>query len=187
MTATNYDASLAFVWRPGFDSPLDGYHVSENDPGGGTNGGVIEATWEVASRKGLVRGTLAKATKAQLSTVLRTLFWGTACDRLPSGLDLALFNGRMMSAGFPAIFQQCLGFTDVDVDGVIGRQTVDAARVLHAPTLIDALFGNHYAYLTRLDGWSTFGDGWATRLKAAHGAAMQIATQQSAGRPLGLS
>jgi lysozyme family protein len=175
MTAANFPVSLAFVWAPGYDNPADGYHVTPGDSGGGTKGGVIEATWAKAYDAHLVTGTLRSATNAQLSTVLRTFFWGSACDSLPSGLDFALFNGRMMSAGYPRIFQAALGFMgDDDVDGNIGDGTCAAAAHAHAPTLIRSLSGAHYAYLTRLMAWREFGDGWTKRIKGALELALQI-------------
>jgi lysozyme family protein len=108
MAAANFSAALTFVWRPGYD-PRDGYHITPGDAGGGTFGGVIEASWTKAVSQGLVSGRLKDATTQQLSMVLRENFWGSACDALPGGLDFALFNGRMMSGGYPKLFQQALG------------------------------------------------------------------------------
>jgi lysozyme family protein len=175
MTAANYPASLAFVWRKGFDSPDDGFHVTPGDPGGGTKGGVIRVTWDSAVRVGIVKGSLAAATNDQLSAVLETAFWGPTCDALPDGLDLLLFNGRMMSGRFPRLFQQCLGFTAEDVDGWIGPESLKVARSREPETLIDAISGAHYAYLAGLAEWSEFGAGWTTRLKAVQAAAIALA------------
>jgi lysozyme family protein len=107
--------------------------------------------------------------------VLRDEFWGAACDALPPGLDLMLFNGRMMSGGFPAIFQQCLGLVGDDVDDDFGRESLAAVAGRHAPTLIQALYGNHYAYLKRLSSWPEFKGGWTKRLNAVLPAALALA------------
>jgi lysozyme family protein len=181
MTAENFPAGLAFVWARGRDSPQDGYHATPGDPGGGTFGGVIEATWADAVRVGIVKGLLAKAMIAQLTIVLQLKFWGDTCDSLPAGLDLLLFNGRMMSGEFPKLFQQCLGFMGhEDVDGWIGPDTLRAVRGRDPATLIDAVSGVHYAYLETLPTWAEFGgaehgDGWTGRLKAAQAAAQAMA------------
>jgi lysozyme family protein len=181
----NFAAALAFVWAPGRDSPADGYHTTPGDPGGGTFGGVIEATWADAVNSGIVRGPLVNATIKQLTAVLQAKFWGDACDALPAGLDLLLFNGRMMTGRFPWIMQQCLGFmTDDDVDGRIGPQTLHAAAQCDGPTLIDAISGSHCAYLRGLSGWAEFGGGWSARLVAAKAAAHALTDKEPAPTPL---
>lgn len=172
----NFPTSLAFVWAPGRDSPRDGYHTTPGDPGGGTLGGVIEATWMDAVRAGIVHGLLANASIEQLTAVLKIKFWTPACDDLPTGLDLLLFNGRMMSGHFPWLFQQCLGFIGSDdVDGWIGPESLKVARSREPETFIDAVCGAHAAYLAGLPTWGRFGDGWAGRIRAVQIAARAMA------------
>lgn len=167
MTVANFQTFLDFVWRPEFDSPDQGYHVTPNDPGGGTFGGIIETTWDGAVRRGMVKGTLRGATRDQLATVLRVQFWGHECDALPPGIDFLLGNGRMMSGGYPKIFQSCLGLIGDDVDGDIGPQTMGCALSTAPATLANALTGAHYRYLAGLYTWPDFGNGWTNRLSAA--------------------
>jgi lysozyme family protein len=174
MAAPNFEPALAFVWLPGYDDPADGYHTTTGDMGGGTLGGVIEATWAKALNQGIVEGLLANASPAQLEAVLKADFWGPACDALPPGLDLALFNGRMMSGFYGHLFQQALGFTGLDVDGIIGQQTVAAAKARDPVSLLWTLTGVHYAYLTGLVGWDEFGRGWTKRLLAARSVALNL-------------
>lgn len=181
MTTKNFAAGLTFVWGPSRDSPDDGYHVTPGDDGGGTFGGVIETTWQAAVRDGLVRGTLRNATRDQLSTVLRRQFWGAACDALPNGIDFLLFNGRMQSGGYPRIFQSCLGFMGDDVDGDIGPMTISAALSAAPATLANALTGAHYRYVSELDAWPLFGNGWTTRLQAARQMALGMIRGGSKG------
>jgi lysozyme family protein len=172
----NFDTSLAFVWRPEFDSPHQGTHTTEGDSGGATSGGVIQATWDAAMRAGVVKGSLPDAGPDQLSAVLRATCWGTICDKLPAGLDLLYFNGSMMTGRFPKLFQEALGFMGPDdVDGWIGPDSLERARSRDPETLIDAISGAHAAYLATLESWPRFGRGWTTRLKAAQLAAIALA------------
>ncbi len=174
MTAANFKPSLNFVWLPGYDSPLDGYHVTPGDSGGGTKGGVIQATWANAVRQGIVAGSLVKATNGQLSLVLEHDFWSTACDALPDGVDFLLFNGRMMSGRYPIIFQETLGFTGDDLDGFIGPASIAAAKAMDPTQLVEALCGAHLAYCSSLSAWPEFHGGWTKRLTAAKTLALSL-------------
>jgi lysozyme family protein len=174
MTASNFQTALDFVWRPGFDSPLDGYHVTPGDTGGGTKAGVIEATWADAVRQGLVTGSLRNASNDQLALILRANFWGLACDELPGGIDFMLFNGRMMSGHYPKLLQQALGFIGNDVDGDIGPQTLKSFTGLDARTLIGSLHGAHIAYCESLASWPRFQGGWTARLVQARAVAESL-------------
>jgi lysozyme family protein len=169
MAAVNFPTALTFVWQPGYDTPDDGYHVTPGDPGNGTYGGVIEESWAMAVAHGLVSGRLRNASRAQLEAVLRFDFWGSACDALPPGLDLMLFNGRMMSGGYGGIFQSLLGLIGDDVDGGVGPKTL---RFVPGR---DALTGAHYAYLKRLPTWKKFEGGWTKRIVAARETALALA------------
>jgi lysozyme family protein len=171
----NFAACLAFVWRSGFDSPADGYHVTPGDPGGGTKGGVTHATWAQAAAAGIVKGSLADATEEQLSAVLRTLYWGKACDVLPIGVDLLLFNGQMMSGHFPCLLQQCCGFVGSEsVDGWIGPLSLARIASREPETLIDAVTGVHAAYLSTLEAFPRFAGGWLKRLRACQTTAIEM-------------
>lgn len=172
MTTANFQSALTFVWGPGRDSPDDGYHITPGDTGLGTFGGVIEMTWMGAVQHGLVTGTLRGATRDQLAKVLRDEFWGPECDALPTGIDFLLFNGRMMSGGYPKIFQSCLGLIGGDVDGDIGPMTMGIAMSAAPVTLANALTGAHYRYLAALFAWPDFGVGWTNRLSAARTVAL---------------
>lgn len=174
MTASNFPRFLSLVWPADgdFDSPKQGYHVTPGDLGGGTFGGITEATWAGAKARGWAAGTLRTATEAQLADVLQAVCWGPVCNNLASGLDILVANGRMMSGEYPQLFQQALGFVGYDVDGEIGPDTIGTAHSRDPVTLINALHGVHYAYLCRLPGWSEFGAGWARRLVAAHSIAL---------------
>jgi lysozyme family protein len=168
MTVANFQPSLNFVWQRGYDSPLDGYHVTPDDSGGGTKGGVIQTTWSNAVRQGIVAGNLVKATNGQLSLVLQENFWGTACNALPDGIDFLLFNGRMMSGRYPLIFQEMLGFAGDALDGHIGPITIAKAKTKDPHQLVDRLCAAHLAYCQDLPAWSEFHNGWSKRLTAAH-------------------
>jgi lysozyme family protein len=177
----NFQAFVDLVWPANgdFDSPRQGYHVTPGDTGGGTYGGIIETTWHTCQARGIVPATVAlkSATLPELTAALNFSSWGTIGDALPSGVDVLVANGRMMSGYYPELFQQCLGFIGDDVDGNIGDETIKMANELGARTMIYALTGRHYAYLsTQLSAseWKEFGSGWTRRLLAAKAAALAL-------------
>ncbi len=173
----NFEAFLRLVWPAdgGFDSPLQGYHVTPGDPGGGTKGGVIEATWQACVASGLVTGALQDASDGALAAVLRAVAWGSVGDALPSGLDVLIANGRMMTGRYAAIVEQCLGWTGAAVDDDIGPHDMQRIGGSDVKTLIEALHGNHYRYLADLSTWGEFGDGWTKRLVVARDVALRLA------------
>lgn len=182
MTIKNRSAGLAFVWQRGYDSPLDGYHVTPGDAGGGTLGGVTEATWTTAQRRGQapMAVDLRNATAEQLSVVLMNEFWGGACDALPAGLDLLVFNGRMMSGEYLRLFQDVVGVTP---DGDIGPETLAAAQRVDLPAAVLGLTVLHLFYLSKLgDSWTEFHNGWIKRVlvaqKLAEGTISQVNEQE---------
>ena len=135
-------------------------------------GGVIEATWQACVARGLVSGQLRDASRDALLSVLRAECWGPVCDAAPAGLDLLIGNGRMMTGFYVHLVQQCLGFIGSDVDGDAGPDTMGVLASRDATTLINAIHGRHYAYLSELSSWKSFGVGWTRRLLAAHAAAL---------------
>jgi lysozyme family protein len=177
----NFGAFISFVWPKNgdFDSPLQGYHVTPGDPGGGTKGGVIETTWAHYLGTGLVTGALSAASDAQLELVLKAAAWGSVCDALPSGLDLMVANGRMMSGYYPEIFQQTLGFTGKAVDGSLGPITLARAKAVPLAATITSLAANHEKYLQRLSTWTEFGKGWTRRIEACKTASLALAAAPS--------
>jgi lysozyme family protein len=85
-----------FAWRPENDG--QGLHCDANDPGGATNKGVIASSWADAQIHGIVSGTLANASDAQLSAVLKWLCWDRcSCDDLPAGVDIMVADMEMVA------------------------------------------------------------------------------------------
>jgi lysozyme family protein len=179
MTAANFDTFLSIVWPDdgGYDSPKQGYHVTPGDAGGGTFGGVTEALWAHAVSYAFVTGDLRSATDEQLSKVIKIYCWDPEASALPSGLDVLVANGLMMSGHYSELIQRCLGFTGAAVDNDIGPDTKGALSQVHLPTFIRSLSGMHYSYLRNelpAGLWARFGDGWGARIVDVMGRALAM-------------
>ncbi len=94
------------------------------DPGGLTYQGVTQTTWVNLGLPGLV----SSAQDQQISDIYWNNYWiPVGADRLPSGLDLAVFQAGVNVGPQKALkwLQSILG---VDQDGVFGPQTEAAAQ-----------------------------------------------------------
>lgn len=133
-----FSDALAFVlkWE-------GGYTVSPGDPGGATNMGITQFTYDSWRRsRGLPKQSVAHLTREEAAEIYRTRYWdAVGCSTMPPALALMAF--------------------DCAVNQGVGR----AKELLKVSRkdwrIMAALRLEHYASL-RI--WSTFGRGWARRL-----------------------
>lgn len=145
------------------------------DPGGATNKGITLATMRRYITKGATVDDLRRITDAQVATVYRKQYWNAVkADDLPDGVDYAVFDYGVNSGPARAIkaLQTVLG---VAVDGKIGPKTIEAAKAKARVLTINALCNQRLAFLRGLKTWPTFGKGWANRVTAVRGAALDMA------------
>lgn len=150
------------------------------DPGGITNKGVTlpalrEAGVDVDKDGDIDRDDIKKLTVKDASKVYRPKYWLAAeCDQLPAGLDLLIFDTavNMGPARARRYLQTAAG---VDVDGIIGPQTLKAIgaagprRIIYA---VELLRKNFYWASPNFD---VFGRGWLRRLSEVTSQALRWA------------
>lgn len=170
-----WDAALAFVWRPENDG-------ADNNSAPGeaflTRWGVIEATWDTAADEGIVDGDLRDATKDDLATILRAMFWNVlGGDRLVvdgvRGAALMIFNmGMVAGVGRSAkLLQRIVG---VAQDGQVGPHTIAAAAAMNQHDLILALEKADDAFFASCRQANRFLRGWTRRVTDARVAALAL-------------
>lgn len=138
-----------------------GYSNNPADPGGETMWGV---TKRVAVANGYV-GPMASMPQSVASTIAKKVYWDPyQCDQLPPAISLQVFDVAYNGGAAGKWLQQALGVT---ADGVIGAQTIAAARAAN-PWKVVALFNSYrLEYYTSLGNtWPTFGKGWTRRVAA---------------------
>ena len=165
MASTDFDRALArvLVYEGGkVDNP--------KDPGGRTNKGVTQATYNAYRRKG--------ATPAQdvyliddneVSDIYRNAYWNVIQgDKLPPGLDFAVFDGGVNSGNGRSVMWLQAALGDAykgQIDGQIGDKTLQAIQD-HGD--VDALIADYCSRrlgtLKRLKTWGEFGAGWHARI-----------------------
>lgn len=159
-----YDECLA-AWPRRFDLPLDlllpvwiahtERHIGNHpkDPGrltvyglaSATHPWVTEATtWEEAWTRGYVPEYI------EPNRVLE----------MPPSLGFMLFELTVQHGAGVKIFQRCLGVPET---GVVDDRTMDATQVRRGPVAVATMHTERERYVTKLDGWETFGRGWTLR------------------------
>ena len=167
MSAGNFKRSVAHVLT------LEGEYVDHpDDPGGATNMGITRRTlalWRgVTPYTALSKTEVRNLGRAEAMLIYKVRYWDAcACDLLPAGLDLALFDFGVHSGPDRAVkmLQAEIG---VQQDGRIGRATLAAIeRTINQfglPGLIDGVIARRLGFLRGLSSFAVFGRGWQSRI-----------------------
>lgn len=149
-----------------------GYVNHPKDPGGATNKGITQKTYDSFNRlKGRPKKNVINITKTEAEEILvEQYFAPIKFDDLPAGLDYSVGDFSVNSGPRRAaiVLQECLGFTGDDVDGIVGINTLDAINETNIKDLIIRYNHARLAFVKRLDTWATFGKGWQSRIMGEH-------------------
>lgn len=161
MTAANFDQCTTWVLVH-----EGGYVNHPKDPGGATNKGVIQRTYDgFRDRMGLPRRSVKEITDAEVWQIYKEQYWDRVFgDALPAGLDYAMYDFAINSGVAKAVkfLQSLLG---VSQDGVMGNVTLGAiSRKNDIQGLIEALCLKRWNWMKTLSTFSTFGKGWTRRV-----------------------
>ena len=149
-----------------------GYVNNPKDPGGMTNLGVTKRALEEYLARSVSEEEMRALTRAGVEDFYKKKYWlQTKCDKLPSGLDLVVFDTAVNSGPDRAarILQETLG---VLTDGIIGPKTLLALKGRDTLLLMLDYLWYREDFLRRLSTWKTFGKGWAKRLRATRNRAI---------------
>ena len=137
-----------------------GYVNHPADPGGETNYGITKA---VAFAYGYT-GPMRSIPIDTVAAIYRREYWARIkADELPAAIRYPMFDAAVNSGTKQAIIwlQRALNTT---VDGIIGPQTIAAARNANAPELAGKLTGHRLSMLAGLKHFDQFGRGWSKRI-----------------------
>lgn len=171
MAQSTFDRALklALAHEGGFSNHRD-------DPGGATNFGVTQATFDAwLKRQGKPARSVRTITDTEVAAIYKRQYWDAISgDDLPSGLDYAVFDYAVNSGPGRAVkdLQRVLG---VKVDGALGVNTLNAIRGKSVARLIADLCDTRMRFLKSLKHWSTFGKGWTRRVNDVRSAATAMA------------
>jgi lysozyme family protein len=168
----NFLRCLRFVlkWEGGLSNDPD-------DRGGLTNRGITQATYDrYRKAKGLPTQSVAKITDAEVWEIYWRFYWQPVkADEFPYPLALAIFDtGVNMGVGTAIkLLQRAINDLVpkerwIAVDGVIGEQTLKAAKTLDAKRLALQLCARreerYYAIVRANPTQQKFLRGWLNRL-----------------------
>lgn len=142
-----------------------GYSNHPDDPGGATNKGVTQRTYNhFRKRRGQKIRDVRLITDAEVEAIYRGQYWNAVkADDLPPGVAYCVFDAAVNSGPGRAArwLQEQIG---AKVDGVVGNETIAKAREANPVALINAYCDTRLAFMKRLKHWRTFGRGWSRRV-----------------------
>lgn len=145
-----------------------GYVNHPDDPGGATNMGVTQRTYDAfRSSQGLPKRPVRQLSRAEADEIFSKQYMDpVSFDELPSGLDYAMADYSVNSGPAKAIkdLQRVLG---VSADGVMGKITLTALAERNVEDVIVDLCSGRMKFLRGLKTWKTFGKGWSARVEGA--------------------
>jgi lysozyme family protein len=143
-----------------------GYVNHPDDPGGPTNRGVTQRTFDAWRRSiGQPTENVRNITAHEADRIfVKQYFEPVRFDDLPSGLDYAVADFSVNSGPARAVkeLQRTLG---VAADGIMGVQTMAAIRGADVVDLIERYCARRMAFLRRLKNWPSFKGGWTKRVE----------------------
>lgn len=143
-----------------------GYVNHPKDPGGATNQGITQRVYDdYRKTMGIKSQPVSMLTNAERDSIYRARYWALIKgDSLPVGVAYVVFDGAVNSGVSQSVkwLQRALG---VPADGVIGPQTINAARAHeNHDWLVRKICDLRMAFLRALKTFSTFGKGWTRRV-----------------------
>lgn len=171
----NFETSLGLVLRH-----EGGYADHPADPGGKTMNGITERVYHNWLRSsGRPVRPVRDITETEVAAIYRDQYWNAiSADRLPSGIDYALFDFAVNSGPARAVksAQRILGS---EPDGIVGVNTLAAARKADASATISALSAARRKFVRSLRTYGTFGRGWDRRIDEVEAKALVMARGQT--------
>lgn len=145
-----------------------GYVDHPKDPGGRTNLGVTQATWEAWTGRKATEADMRALTPALVAPLYRKRYWEAAgCDKIAPGLGLCLFDFSV-NAGVSRGVRYLQKLVGVSQDGVTGPNTQAATAAFvkanGEKNAISMYSDFRRTYYKSLSTFATFGKGWLRRV-----------------------
>lgn len=176
----NQRACMKVTW--GFEG---GYSNHPRDPGGATQSGVTQRVYDAYRKgKGKEPRDVRSLTPSEKLNIYDHQYWDRVQgDRLPAGVDLAVFD-YAVNSGVSRASKELQRVVGTTVDGIVGEMTLTAASEMRPAEIINKLCDRRLAFLKRLKTWPTFGRGWSNRVAGVRAAALAMTAPTGASAPM---
>jgi lysozyme family protein len=141
-----------------------GYVNHPNDPGGATNKGITQRTYDsYLSSKGKGSIPVKKITDSEVEDIYRKYWTDGKCDKMRPSLAVAHFDACVNSGVYGAakILQRAV---QTKPDGIIGAITISLLDMATAKDLIDSRRKHYEDIIAKNPKLETFRKGWNNRL-----------------------
>ncbi|KZK76406.1 putative Peptidoglycan domain protein [Pseudovibrio sp. W64] len=135
------------------------------DPGGPTNFGITQRTLSAWRGQSVSVQEVRSMERAEAVDIFRAQYWDAVKgDKMPSGLDYALFDFAVNSGPARAVktLQSILG---VAADGLAGVETLGALKSHNLDDLVGKLSAERLRFMKRLKNWPYNKNGWMRRVR----------------------
>ncbi|KZK82251.1 putative Peptidoglycan domain protein [Pseudovibrio sp. Ad13] len=135
------------------------------DPGGPTNFGITQRTLSAWRGQSVSVQEVRSMERAEAVDIFRAQYWDAVKgDKMPSGLDYALFDFAVNSGPARAVktLQSILG---VAADGLAGAETFGALETHDLGDLVGKLSAERLRFMKRLKNWPYNKNGWTRRVR----------------------
>lgn len=162
-------------WLPEILKHEGGFVNHPKDPGGATNKGVIQRTYDSwRDRKRQPRQSVRSITDAEVAAIYRRDYWDAVkADDLPVGVAYAVFD-LAVNSGVKRAARYLQGAVGVAEDGVVGPATIAAARARDPDAIVNAICDRRMTFLRGLETFATFGKGWTRRVTDVRAKALAV-------------
>lgn len=155
-----------------------GYVNHPKDPGGRTNLGVTQRTWESWTGKPSSEAEMRALTPEKVAPVYRKNYWDKLrCGELPPALALCVFDFGV-NAGPARAARYLQKLVGVVQDGVAGPATVAAVKAwagrIGEAEAVRAYQNARRGYYRQLSTFATFGRGWLRRVDETETEALRM-------------
>ena len=142
-----------------------GFVDHPDDPGGATNKGVTQGTYNSWRRQtGQPQRSVREITDNEVHAIYKDSYWDAVkADSLPDGVAYCTFDAAVNSGPGRAVrwLQQSVG---ARVDGVVGPETLGKAEAADPQDTINKYCDMRLAFMKRLRHWNSFKNGWTRRV-----------------------
>lgn len=159
MTIQNREAAITetLKWEGGYSNVAA-------DPGGPTNWGITIADARKYWKKNATASDVKSMPKDIAIDIYRSKYWKTPfydCDKLASGVDLAVFDFGVNSGPSRA------------------KKALDASVGGTAAETVNKICDQRMAFLRKLGTWPTFGTGWTRRVVGIRNKSIEMTKLQA--------